>query len=128
MTTSPKTLDVNGIINSITGETQEKQERKFQATSPHPDIITNSVPKETLWNEFRIVLDSDSPVVGRKTYFIDNDIIDTINQCDFGAPNTAVVNAILRTFLTANISYLQMIEKKKLYPSILDKYAETARH
>ena len=127
MTSTPKTIDVEGIINSVTGESKEYPERgnmDIDIPQTHPDIITNDKPKEGLWTEFSSCLTSEQPIVGRKAYHIDNDVIDTLNQCNFGYPNVTVINAILRTFLEANVAHLKNIEKKKLYPSILDRYAE----
>lgn len=128
MATTSKIPDVNGIINSISDsqDVQEVQEETPKELPKHPDIITDDKPKEGLWNEFRSFLHEDPPIVGRKPYYIDNDLIDTLNQCDFGAPNTTVLNAIVRAFLVANVDHLKNIEKKKLYPTILEKYAKTA--
>lgn len=127
MTAAVKIPDINGIIDSIYDEGKSQNEEELKVTKPaHPDIITNDIPRETLWNSFKVVLNEDPKIVGRRSVFIDNDLLDTIDQCDFeGLPRVTIVNAILRAFLQANVEQLHNIRKKKLYDTLLDQYDRT---
>ncbi len=81
----------------------------------------------SLWDEFRRVLDKpkgDGVIsVAQKTYKIDEDIIETIAQCDFKVPTTTVLNCILRTFIVANIANFRDIRLQRP-ESLFDKYPE----
>ena len=119
--------DVSGILDSIAGIKSNTDNTEDLAPKPsHPDIITDDIPKETLWNRFKSTLNSEPKGIGRKSYMIDCDLIDTLDQCDFeGQSKINVINAILRTFLEANVDHLLSIKKRKLYPTILDNYEKT---
>lgn len=78
-----------------------------------------------LWKEFLEVLNEpeDEPDSGKskKLYCIDEDIVETLHQCDFGKPNVQVINSILRVFLIDNITRLRELHRPRSL-SLLDKY------
>ena len=125
MTAATKIPDVNGLIRDLNNP--ELSEQQVSSIPSHPDIISEKgpAPRDTLWNDFRSVLNKEPEIVGRKCYYIDNDLLDTIDQCDFeGISKVNIINAIIRTFLEANVAHLHNIRKKKPYDTILDKYAK----
>ena len=77
-----------------------------------------------LWEEFIDCLkdpEDDHTISRTKLYAIDDDIVETLHQCDFGKPNVHVINSILRTFLIDNIPRLREMHRPRSV-SLLDKY------
>lgn len=71
-----------------------------------PLIVDESLKQETdagdMWDSFISLLSesTDSSGSGKKLYKIDDDIIDTLNECDFnGCSNRHLINSMLRTFI-----------------------------
>lgn len=79
-----------------------------------------------LWTEFLEILnDPEEESEDNRTtklYAIDDDIVETLHQCDFdGKPNVDVINSILRAFLIDNIERLKKMQMPRTV-SLLDKY------
>lgn len=65
----------------------------------------------------------DSSALAGKPYKIDEDIVETIQQCSFKGNSTLVLNSILRTFLVANLPRLREIRMQKIQ-SLFEKYPQ----
>lgn len=119
--------DINSLIESLPKEmevqknlSQPEVETQIQPTTP----ADNGTPDGILWNEFLDFLkdsDEEDEEMGSKSYDIDDDIIFTLQQCDFGKPKVYVINSILRAFIMANVPNLKKILKPKRI-SLIDKY------
>lgn len=96
---------------------------------PKEDIVTEdtqSPTSSTLWEEFMATLSTakdDSSALAGKPYKIDEDIVETIQQCSFKGNSTQVLNSILRTFLVANLPRLREIRMQKIQ-SLFEKYPQ----
>lgn len=86
-----------------------------------------------LWNEFIGYLnDNDMPDENTehpsksRRYDIDDDIVETLHECNFGKSNTDVINSILRAFLVDNLENLREVYRPKKQ-SLFDKYGLETR-
>ena len=69
------------------------------------------------------LVENHKVLIPNSRYKIDEDIIETIAQCDFKVPTTTVLNCILRTFIVANIANFRDIRLQRP-ESLFDKYPE----
>ena len=89
-----------------------------------PLTTVNNNDQGRLWDEFNVILndpEEDPEIERSKLYAIDDDIVETLHQCNFGKPNVHVINSILRTFLIDNIAKLREMHRPRS-KSLLDKY------
>lgn len=82
-----------------------------------PEISIDPRPNngDTLWEKLNemVVTSKDIFQQSKKSYRIDDDIVETLAQCNFNASTTCVINCILRTFIIAHISDLSKIRLQK---------------
>lgn len=119
--------DISAIVDGLTGDrtstpSQSRQSVKDEPVSPS----SSSIDYETqgrLWDEFMDCLNDpeEEPTERTKLYAIDDDIVETLHQCNFAKPNVSVINSILRTFLVDNIDRLRKMHRPRSR-SLLDKY------
>lgn len=119
--------DLSSIIDNLPFDTG-KDIQDNRTVTPRED---NASPKNTsdeyrgrLWEEFKECLlepEEDTSISRSKLYAIDDDIVETLHQCDFGKPNVHVINSILRTFLIDNIPRLREMHRPRSV-SLLDKF------
>lgn len=117
--------DISAIIDGLTGQDSTKppstlaQEQVISKSTSATDIESQG----RLWNEFMDCLNDpeEEPIERTKLYAIDDDIVETLHQCNFGKPNVTVINSILRTFLVDNIERLREMHRPRSV-SLLDKY------
>ena len=121
--------DIQSMLNDLTGsgdnpieDFDPKNEAAQNEETERPQSETPG--KCRLWEEFKqclkeTMVDADAP--SKKFYAIDEDIVATLHQCNFGAKNVYVINSILRTFLIDNIKNLKEMPQTKAI-SLLDKY------
>lgn len=105
-------------------------DNKTSANADDPPVSSLNTPrynyKGRLWDEFIAILndpEEDPEIERSKLYAIDDDIVETLHQCNFGKPNVHVINSILRTFLIDNIAKLREMHRPRS-KSLLDKYDE----
>lgn len=109
-------LETSGKKSPAEESPKQRAEPVAEATEP----VSESEPNTSLWKEFLEYLDESKQQdnVGCRRYEIDDDIIFTLHQCDFGKSNAQVINSILRTFLVANIDAVRKYIVKR--PSLFD--------
>lgn len=127
--------DINEMVNQINeqssfgGENKEsssvEDEDRTSTDSETPassevntEATSGGGESDALWSTFMEKLQSSgSPErkeVHGKNYFIKEDIINTLQMCDFNKkPVTFVVDAILRAFITLNNENLRKLKKQK---------------
>lgn len=126
--------DIASMISSLTNpdESTRMDVGESAEIKTIPDVAVQEKEKETtasegacrLWQEFLECLEDskeDADNSSTKLYAIDNDIVETLHQCDFQAPNVYVINSILRAFLIDNIKHLKELPRMKVL-SLLDKF------
>ncbi|MCM1491098.1 MAG: hypothetical protein NC095_09780 [Muribaculum sp.] len=126
---SKDTNNLDSIIDNLT-QTGKQQAMSKPADTPvevsedrTEELMTDPDSDDPLlWKEFinMLELPSEQSNIGCRKYEIDDDIIFTLQQCDFGKPNVQVINSILRTFLISNIEKLKSFLVKR--QSLFDKY------
>lgn len=112
--------DLEAIIDGLTNPTGAVRD----TTQPLPYNGNNlgTDHQGRLWDDFIDTLnEKDSEIERTKLYAIDDDIVETLHQCNFGHPNVHVINSILRTFLVDNIPKLKEMYRPRS-KSLLDKY------
>ena len=123
--------DINSIISGLpVADANRKPEADGDAEdgSKGKKETSEQTPKDEeaadLWGDFLEFLnnpDKDTVNTGTRKYSLDQDIVDTLQQCEFGKPNVEVVNAILRAFLVNHIDKLVPLIKPKAI-TIIDRY------
>lgn len=110
--------DIESIIGNITKPT----DTYTKTENPERDKPSNQGLSGRLWDDFIDTLnDQDIEIERSKLYAIDDDIVETLHQCEFGHSNVHVINSILRTFLIDNIPRLKEMYRPRS-KSLLDKY------
>ena len=122
----PSGPDLDSIINGLNIGSKTLEPPKQDSREVGNNSENNNVGHEgRLWNEFMDILNDDEEIEesrNTKLYAIDDDIVETLHQCDFdGRPNVAVINSILRAFLIDNINRLRQRYRPRS-ASLLDKY------
>lgn len=110
--------DLQSIIGGLTGGPGNG----FRDAEPEKRSYSAMDHQGRLWDNFIDTLnEKDSEIERSKLYAIDDDIVETLHQCNFGKPNVHVINSILRTFLVDNIPKLKEMYRPRS-KSLLDKY------
>ena len=122
----PPGPDLDSILSGLNIESKTSEAPKQEAKELVNDSEVNDVAHEgRLWNEFMDILNDDEEIEesrNTKLYAIDDDIVETLHQCDFdGRPNVDVINSFLRAFLIDNIDRLRQRYRPRSV-SLLDKY------
>ena len=104
--------DIDGIVKDIKGQKtvsgQSKDDNKDQKSEDSPADTDNTTSSEggSSWDVFLKCSQSYDYRVrndDRRVYPIDNDIINTLKQCDINRMSTAtMINSILRAFIEQN--------------------------
>ena len=104
--------DIDGIVKDIKGQKtvsgQSKDDNKDQKSEDSPADTDNTTSSEggSSWEVFLKCSQSYDYRVrndDRRVYPIDNDIINTLKQCDINRMSTAtMINSILRAFIEQN--------------------------
>ncbi len=117
--------DISAIIDGLSdprskGQRSQSTPTKGLQEAPQSE---NSEYKGRLWEEFMECLNDPEDEASDRTklYLIDDDIVETLHQCDFGKSNANVIYSILRTFLVDNIERLRQMHRPRSI-SLLDKY------
>ena len=119
--------DIDGIVKDIKGQKtvsgQSKDDNKDQKSEDSPADTDNSTSSEggSSWEVFLKCSQSYDYRVrndDRRVYPIDNDIINTLKQCDINRMSTAtMINSILRAFIEQNKERLR--EHKSMGRSLI---------
>ena len=119
--------DIDGIVKDIKGQKtvsgQSKDDNKDQKSedSPADTDTTASTGSGNSWEVFLKCSQSYDYRVrndDRRVYPIDNDIINTLKQCDINRMSTAtIINSILRAFIEQNKERLR--EHKSMGRSLI---------
>ena len=119
--------DIDGIVKDIKGQKtvsgQSKADEKVQQADDAPADKNNTSSSEggSSWEVFLKCSQSYDYRVrndDRRVYPIDNDIINTLKQCDINRMSTAtMINAILRAFIEQNKDRLR--EHKSMGRSLI---------
>ena len=119
--------DIDGIVKDIKGQKtvsgQSKDDNKDQKSedSPADTDTTTSSEGGSSWEVFLKCSQSYDYRVrndDRRVYPIDNDIINTLKQCDINRMSTAtMINSILRAFIEQNKDRLR--EHKSMGRSLI---------
>ena len=119
--------DIDGIVKDIKGQKtvsgQSKDDNKDQKSedSPVDTDTTASTGSGNSWEVFLKCSQSYDYRVrndDRRVYPIDNDIINTLKQCDINRMSTAtMINSILRAFIEQNKERLR--EHKSMGRSLI---------
>ena len=130
----PAGPDIDSIISGLTSEKQSPASKEQVPPFIPPQNTSEEMDAESdndrhvgrLWTEFLEILnDPEEESEDNRTtklYAIDDDIVETLHQCDFdGKPNVDVINSILRAFLIDNIERLKKMQLPRSV-SLLDKY------
>ena len=130
----PAGPDIDSIISGLTSEKQRPASKEPVPPFIPPQNTSEEMDAESdndrhagrLWTEFLEILnDPEEESEDNRTtklYAIDDDIVETLHQCDFdGKPNVDVINSILRAFLIDNIERLKKMQLPRSV-SLLDKY------
>ena len=130
----PAGPDIDSIISGLTSEKQRPASKEPVPPFIPPQNTSEEMDAESdndrhvgrLWTEFLEILnDPEEESEDNRTtklYAIDDDIVETLHQCDFdGKPNVDVINSILRAFLIDNIERLKKMQMPRTV-SLLDKY------
>lgn len=118
--------DISAIIDGLSESRSKSQPPQSNPLKNDPGEAeaNKSEYKGRLWEEFLECLNDpeDEATERTKLYLIDDDIVETLHQCDFGGKSNAnVINCILRTFLVDNIERLRQVHRPRSI-SLLDKY------
>ena len=119
--------DIDGIVKDIKGQKtvsgQSKADEKVQQADDAPADKNNTSSSEggSSWEVFLKCSQSYDYRVrndDRRVYPIDNDIINTLKQCDINRMSTAtMINSILRAFIEQNKDRLR--EHKSMGRSLI---------
>ena len=119
--------DIDGIVKDIKGQKtvsgQSKDDNKDQKSDESPTDTDNTTSSEggSSWEVFLKCSQSYDYRVrndDRRVYPIDNDIINTLKQCDINRMSTAtMINSILRAFIEQNKERLR--EHKSMGRSLI---------
>ena len=119
--------DIDGIVKDIKGQKtvsgQSKDDNKDQKSEDSPADTDNTTSSEggSSWDVFLKCSQSYDYRVrndDRRVYPIDNDIINTLKQCDINRMSTAtMINSILRAFIEQNKERLR--EHKSMGRSLI---------
>ena len=119
--------DIDGIVKDIKGQKtvsgQSKDDNKDQKSDESPADTDNTTSSEggSNWEVFLKCSQSYDYRVrndDRRVYPIDNDIINTLKQCDINRMSTAtMINSILRAFIEQNKERLR--EHKSMGRSLI---------
>ena len=119
--------DIDGIVKDIKGQKtvsgQSKADKKEQQPEEAPDDTENTSSSEggSSWEVFLKCSQSYDYRVrndDRRVYPIDNDLINTLKQCDINRMSTAtMINSILRAFIEQNKERLR--EHKSMGRSLI---------
>ena len=119
--------DIDGIVKDIKGQKtvsgQSKDDNKDQKSEDYPadTDTTASTGSGSSWEVFLKCSQSYDYRVrndDRRVYPIDNDIINTLKQCDINRMSTAtMINSILRAFIEQNKERLR--EHKSMGRSLI---------
>ena len=119
--------DIDGIVKDIKGQKtvsgQSKDDNKDQKSEDSPADTDNTTSSEggSSWEVFLKCSQSYDYRVrndDRRVYPIDNDIINTLKQCDINRMSTAtMINSILRAFIEQNKDRLR--EHKSMGRSLI---------
>ena len=119
--------DIDGIVKDIKGQKtvsgQSKDDNKEQKSEDSPADTDNTTSSEggSSWDVFLKCSQSYDYRVrndDRRVYPIDNDIINTLKQCDINRMSTAtMINSILRAFIEQNKERLR--EHKSMGRSLI---------
>ena len=119
--------DIDGIVKDIKGQKtvsgQSKDDNKAQKSEDSPADTDNTTSSEggSSWEVFLKCSQSYDYRVrndDRRVYPIDNDIINTLKQCDINRMSTAtMINSILRAFIEQNKERLR--EHKSMGRSLI---------
>ncbi len=118
--------DISAIIDGLSDSRIPSRPRQPNLANDSPADFKSEIPeyKGRLWKEFLECLNDPDDEASERTklYAIDDDIIETLHQCNFGKKSNAnVINSILRTFLVDNIDRLRQMHRPRSI-SLLDKY------
>ena len=112
--------DIDGIVKDIKGQKtvsgQSKDDNKAQKSEDSPADTDNTTSSEggSSWEVFLKCSQSYDYRVrndDRRVYPIDNDIINTLKQCDINRMSTAtMINSILRAFIEQNKERLRELK------------------
>ena len=119
--------DIDGIVKDIKGQKtvsgQSKDDNNDQKSEDSPADTDNTTSSEggSSWEVFLKCSQSYNYRVrndDRRVYPIDNDIINTLKQCDINRMSTAtMINSILRAFIEQNKERLR--EHKSMGRSLI---------
>ena len=119
--------DIDGIVKDIKGQKtvsgQSKDDNKDQKSEDSPADTDNTTSSKggSSWEVFLKCSQSYDYRVrndDRRVYPIDNDIINTLKQCDINRMSTAtMINSILRAFIEQNKERLR--EHKSMGRSLI---------
>ena len=119
--------DIDGIVKDIKGQKtvsgQSKDDNKEQKSDESPADTDNTTSSEggSSWDVFLKCSQSYDYRVrndDRRVYPIDNDIINTLKQCDINRMSSAtMINSILRAFIEQNKERLR--EHKSMGRSLI---------
>ena len=119
--------DIDGIVKDIKGQKtvsgQSKDDNNDQKSEDSPANTDNTTSSEggSSWEVFLKCSQSYDYRVrndDRRVYPIDNDIINTLKQCDINRMSTAtMINSILRAFIEQNKERLR--EHKSMGRSLI---------
>ena len=119
--------DIDGIVKDIKGQKtvsgQSKDDNKDQKSDESPADTDNTTSSDggSSWEVFLKCSKSYDYRVrndDRRVYPIDNDIINTLKQCDINRMSTAtMINSILRAFIEQNKERLR--EHKSMGRSLI---------
>ena len=119
--------DIDGIVKDIKGQKtvsgQSKDDNKDQKSDESPADTDNTTSSDggSSWEVFlKCSKNYDYRVRNddRRVYPIDNDIINTLKQCDINRMSTAtMINSILRAFIEQNKERLR--EHKSMGRSLI---------
>ena len=116
--------DISAIVRDVAnnGGINQPAQRPIRNQTPAQADSPTTQLNGRLWDEFIEILNEEEESTDRtKLYAIDDDIVETLHQCNFGKPNVHVINSILRTFLVDNIDRLRQMHRPRSR-SLLDKY------
>lgn len=108
-------------VESKPVDEEPKVETPLNADEINKEEIPENAPlgfQGRLWMEFMKCLEEpadprEEDIANTRRYTIDDDIVETLHQCDFKKSNTEVINSILRVFLTDNLINLKNVYRPK---------------
>lgn len=102
-------------LESLVSEAKEKDSFHERITDKQSTGVITSLEDKSSWSNFYSHIDSMKVRVKRdrkRAYYIDDNIIDVMQSCDFGKTSiTNVINAALRAFIDDHKQQLREILK-----------------